>query len=309
MAHDLYEHGAPAARVPWRLPSPHRIALCVFLYFECFEIDAPANAYRDPRFNGNLGDLYPNYRANSVFEYGNRVGVFRVLQALDRFGLTATVAANADACERYPFLVNEFKRRNYEFAAHGISATQMITSRMTDVEERCVIADSRRTVMRTTGQRPVGWIGQDYGETPRTPQCLADEGFVYVADWGNNDHPYLMRTNPALVSVPNQAEWDDVQLAWLRQVPLPVYRDTLCEAFNVLYSESETSAAFFGIHLHPWFIGWPHRIGYLEAALTDITQRQGIWSATAAGIVTQWMAKCAPPLASETPARFDIKEE
>jgi hypothetical protein len=53
------------------------------------------------------------------------------------------------------------------------------------------------------------------------------------------------------------------------QIALPAYRDTVCEAFDVLYEEAERSSGFFGLHLHPWFIGWPHRIGYLEAMLAN----------------------------------------
>jgi peptidoglycan/xylan/chitin deacetylase (PgdA/CDA1 family) len=282
--HDLYRHAPRPARPPWRLPGGARVALCVFLYFECFEIDAPAGAYRDPRFHGNLGDLYPNSRAHTLFEYGNRVGIFRVLQALDRYGLTATVAANADACERYPFLVEEFRRRGYELAAHGSSATRMITSRMSEAEERAAIAQSIETVARTTGQRPRGWVSQDYGESTRTPQYLAEAGLSYLADWGNDDQPYLMETRPSLVSIPNQADWDDVQLCWLRQITLAAYRDTICEAFDVLSEDAARSAVFFGLHLHPWFIGWPHRIGYLEAALERIMQRPGLWCTTAGSV-------------------------
>jgi hypothetical protein len=288
--HELYGHSPRPSRQPWRLPGGARVALCVFLYLECFEIDAPATAHRDPRFHGTMGDLYPNTRAHTLFEYGNRVGVFRVLDALDRHGLVATVAANADACERYPFLVEQFRRRGYEFAAHGLSAAGMLTSRMPEADQRAVIARSIETVERTTGQRPRGWIGQDYGESTRTPAHLAEAGLSYVADWGNDDQPYLMRTSPPLVSIPNQADWDDVQLAWHRQIALPDYRDTVCEAFDVLYAEASASAVFFGLHLHPWFIGWPHRIGYAETALARIMETPAVWATTAGRVAEHCLA-------------------
>jgi allantoinase len=279
--HDLYWHSPMPSRPAWHLPDGARIAFCVFVYFEHFELDPPAGAHRDPRFDGTLGDFYPNYRAHTQFEYGNRVGIFRVLRALDRHGLVATVAANASACDRYPFLVEEFRRRGYEFAAHGGSATRMITSAMSDADQRAEIARSIETVTRTTGQRPRGWVSQDYGESTRTPSHLAEAGLAYVADWGNDDRPYFLRTTPPLVSIPNQADWDDVQLVWHRQVALAVYRDTICEAFDALYEDAATSSAFFGLHLHPWFIGWPHRIGYLEAALTRIMEKPSVWQTTA----------------------------
>ena len=282
--HEHYWHSPKPSRDAWRLPNGARVAFCVFVYFECFEIDSPAGAHRDPRFNGTMGDLYPNTRAHTLFEYGNRVGIFRVLQALDRHNLVATVAANADACERYPFLVDEFARRGYEFAAHGKSAANMITSRMNEQDQRAHIARSVETVARATGQRPRGWVSQDYGESTRTPAHLAEAGLTYVADWGNDDQPYLLRTTPPLVCIPNQADWDDVQLSWHRQIALPAYRDTVCEAFDVLYEEAERSSVFFGLHLHPWFIGWPHRVGYLEAALEKIALKSSVWQTTACNV-------------------------
>jgi allantoinase len=288
--HEIYWHSPLPSRPAWRLPKGARVAFCVFLYFECFEVDAPAGAYRDPRFNGTMGDLYPNTRAHTLMEYGNRVGIFRVLQALDRHGLVATVAANADACERYPFLVDEFRRRGYEFAAHGTSAANMITSRMKEADERAVIARSIETVARTTGKPPRGWISQDYGESTRTPALLAETGLTYVADWGNDEQPYFLRTTPPLVSIPNQADWDDVQLAWHRQITLPTYRDTVCEAFDVLHEGAAASSVFFGLHLHPWFIGWPHRIGYLEAALERIMKKTAVWQTTAGNVADHCIA-------------------
>lgn len=279
--HELYWHSPMRSRPAWHLPGGARIAFCVFVYFEHFELNPPADAYRDPRFEGTLGDLYPNYRAYNQFEYGNRVGIFRVLRALDRHGLVATVAANASACERYPFLVEEFRRRGYEFAAHGYSATRMITSRMSDADQRAEIVRSIETVARTTGQRPRGWVSQDYGESTTTPTHLAEAGLTYVADWGNDDQPYFLRTTPPLVSIPNQADWDDVQMVWHRQITLAVYRDTICEAFDTLYTDAATPSVFFGLHLHPWFIGWPHRIGYIESALERILEKPSLWRTTA----------------------------
>lgn len=288
--HDLYWHSPKPLRPAWRLPGGARVAFCVFIYLECFELDPPDGAHRDPRFHGTMGNLYPNVRAHTLYEYGNRVGIFRLLRALDRYGLVATVAANAAACEKYPYLVEEFSRRGYEFAAHGLSATSMITSRMGEADQRAVIARSIETVARTTGRRPRGWIGQDYGESTLTPTHLAEAGLAYVADWGNDDRPYFMRTTPALLSIPNQADWDDVQLAWHRQVPLAVYRDTICEAFDVLYEDAAAASVFFGLHLHPWFIGWPHRIGYLEAALARIMEKPSVWRTTAGSVAEHCLA-------------------
>ena len=279
--HQLYRHRPKPAAPIWLLPNSARIAVCVFLYFECFELEPAQDSFRDPRFHSTMGNLHPNARSHTLFEYGNRIGIFRLLKALDRQGLRATVAANAQACQKYPYLVGEFSRRGYEFAAHGSSANAMITSRMSEADQRAFILNSIEIVTQETGQRPRGWIGQDYGESTVTPFQLAEAGIEYVADWGNDDRPYFMRTTPPLLSIPNQAEWDDVQMVWHRQVSLPDYSKTVQSAFDVLYDEGKSSAAFFGIHLHPWLMGWPHRIGYVEAILERVMTKSDVWHATA----------------------------
>src|SRR5207302_2120938 len=101
----------------------------------------------------------------------------------------------------------------------------MLSSRMSETEERATIAASLETIARAAGTRPRGWIGQDYGESTITPQLLAEAGLSYVADWGNDDQPYWLQTQPPLASIPNQAEWDDVQMIWHRKVQAVIWRD------------------------------------------------------------------------------------
>ena len=277
----FYSHSPILSRAKWRLPDEARIALCVFLYFEYYELDPSEKALRDPRFSDTPGYYFPDYRSYSLREYGNRVGVFRILNLLDQYGVKATVAANSEACRRYPFLVNSFLQRDYEFAAHGQSATRMISSRMSEEEECNYIGDSIDTLRKHTGVTPRGWIGQDYGESYRTPSLLAKSGMTYVVDWSNDDQPYLMNTDPAIVSIPAQEQWDDVQMIWHRQISTRVYLDSVIQAFNTLWNEGASSGCIFGLHLHPWLIGTPQRIWALEQALSIIFTRRAVWQCRA----------------------------
>lgn len=287
----FYFHSPSPLRKKFYLPGGARIALCVFLYFEYYELDPPATALRDPRFSDGPGYYFPDYRTYSFHEYGNRVGIFRVLDLLDKYGVKATVAANSEACRRYPFLVDGFLRRDYEFAAHGQCATQMISSRMNEAEERGYIADSINDVRKYTGITPQGWIGQDYGESHRTPRLLAESGMSYVADWSNDDQPYFMRTEPAIVSIPTQEQWDDVQMIWHRQVSTQVYFDAVIQAFNTLWEDGASSACVFGLHLHPWLIGTPQRIWALEQMLAIIFKRRAVWQCRALDLAAHFTAE------------------
>lgn len=281
--HDLYRHSPLPERAPLRWPDDARVALIVFLYFETWEID-PRDAIYDKRHDGVIGGLFPNYKSWSQYEYGNRVGIVRVLDLLDRHHLPVTVAANSGACAKYPYLVGEFRRRDYEFAAHGAFATRMLSSRMSEAEERAAIKASLDGVERAAGTRPRGWVGQDYGESAVTPRLLAEAGLQYVADWGNDDQPYLLQTQPPLLSIPNQAEWDDVQMIWHRKVHPAIWRDTAAEAFARLHQDGAASGTVFGLHIHPWLLGQPHRIGYLQAAVEKIAAAPQVWRTTAGGI-------------------------
>jgi peptidoglycan/xylan/chitin deacetylase (PgdA/CDA1 family) len=275
------DHFPLPGRKKFHLPGEARIAFCVYLYLEYYELDPPPDALRDPRFSDGPGYFFPDYRSYSFREYGNRVGIFRILELLDRYGIKATVAANSDACRRYPFLVDSFMQRDYEFTAHGQFATRMISSRMSEEEERDHIGASIDALKRYTGVAPQGWIGQDYGESHRTPRMLAEAGLKYVVDWSNDDRPYLMRTDPAIVSIPAQEQWDDVQLIWHRQVSTSVFRDSVIRAFDTLWDEGASSGCVFGLHLHPWLIGTPQRIGALEDALAIMSRRRAVWQCRA----------------------------
>ncbi len=236
---------------------------------------------RDPRYGGALGSYFPDYLNYSHREYGNRIGVFRILDTFERHGIKATVAANAMLAERYPRLIEDCVARGHEIAGHGISATQMITSRMSEAEERAVIERSLSTLERVGGTRPVGWFGQDFNETPCTPALLAEAGLSYVADWPNDDQPYAMKVGRPLVAMPNQAEWDDTQAMAIRRVSPPRWRDIVVEAFDYLHEEASPSGSVFTLGVHPWLLGQAHRIRYLDEALAAMAGYDNVWQASA----------------------------
>ncbi len=271
-------------RLVW--PNNARIASMVVLHLEYWPLVAPEGSHRDGRFVGEYGSFDPDYRIWTQREWGNRIGIFRVLEVLDRYQIRAGVAVNGAAAERYPYLIEQFKKRKYEFIAHGSVANRMLTSKMSEAEEKKEIADSIAAVAKASGQKPTGWLGQDYGESQRTPQLVADAGLDYVLDWPNDDQPYPMKVGKKFVSMPNQPEWDDVQLLWLRRIPMPRYPDIVAEAFERLHGEG---GQVFSLQLHPWLIGMPHRIKYLDEALRRIERLSNAWQATPGEIAAHYM--------------------
>ena len=168
--HHAFRTLTQAPRFEW--PDNARIAFTVTLVLDYWEVNPPENASRDPRVISPLGNFFPDWLTWSQREYGARVGIFRVLDVLDRFGVTPSVALGAAAAKRYPELVDELVRRNACFLAHGTYATRRITSRMSEADERGFIAESREAVRAASGAAPVGWCGQDFNESTRTPALL-----------------------------------------------------------------------------------------------------------------------------------------
>ena len=256
-----------------------RVAFYVVLHLEYYELLPPDGIVKDSRFTGEFGTYHPDYRTWTQREYGNRTGIFRVLDVLDRYQIRAGVAVNAMAAERYPFLMEQFKRRNYEIIGHGVSANRMISSKMSEAEERQEIASSLAAIEKATGTAPKGWLGQEYGESQRTPKLLAEAGLDYVLDWPNDDQPYPMHVGEGtkFVSLPNQPEWDDVQQLWLRRINTTRYPDIVGDAFELLHHEG---GQVFNLSIHPWLMGMAHRIKYLDEALRRVERFGNVWHAT-----------------------------
>ena len=282
MDHDLYRFSAQPTRPHHAWPEGSRLACWLALHLEYWELETPPGHRRAPEVHGHWGTQYPDTRTWTHREFGNRVGMFRVLDVLDAVGVPVTVAANAVACERYERIVDELRERGYEFAAHGTHATRLIASHLAEADEREIIRQSIRTVSETTGQRPIGWIGQDYSESMRTVALLTDEGMEYVADWPNDDEPYLM-TN-GMVSIPRQYDLDDLTYLWLRQQTTWTYPDAVRASLRSLCDPAAPIGTVLGLSVHPWLFGQPHRTKYLHQALDAVLATEGCWLATAGDI-------------------------
>ncbi|MGI4941966.1 MAG: hypothetical protein ACRYHQ_15640, partial [Janthinobacterium lividum] len=125
-AHYPYLPTPSRAQVAW--PDGARLAACAVLYAEDWELSPPHDARRDQRFDDAAGYFAPDYRTHSWREYGNRIGIFRVLELFDRLGLPCTVALNASLCHRMPALLEALLSRGCEIAGHGLHATRMLSS-------------------------------------------------------------------------------------------------------------------------------------------------------------------------------------
>ncbi len=293
MDHDHYEWSPIATRPKLVWQGGARVALCAIVALERVEWSPPPGSVQSPALYRHLAlhRPVPEFWSVSHREYGHRVGIFRVLDVLEKHGIRPTIAMDAITARNYPYLVRHCLARDCELIAHGISASRMITSRMSEAEERAYIAESVEALHLATGVRPRGWAGPEYGESTRTPQLLAEAGIRYVCDWANDEQPYRMRTaGEPLYALPVMVELDDVFALRDRSFRVDEYAVQIKEAFDTMYRDAEAGARLLALNLHPWLIGQPFRIGFLDDALGHVMKHPGVWAANGLAIIDAYRA-------------------
>ncbi|MCC6433481.1 MAG: polysaccharide deacetylase family protein [Acidimicrobiales bacterium] len=287
MDHDHYAWSALPTRPALRWPDGKQLALCVIVLLEHYEWEPPEGSYGLRRPSGGIFPLpAPDYLRLTHREYGHRVGVFRVLDALDANGVPANVAMDALTAEHYGWLGRHCVQRGCELLGHGVAASRPITSRMSEAEERATIARSVEALTRLSGAPPAGWLGPECAESARTPQLLAEAGIRYLCDWPNDEQPYAMTVaDGELTALPMFLETDDEFALWTRRMSLDDWAAMVVEAATRLHDDGADSGRLLVLTLRPWLIGQPFRIGALESALRAVMSLPHIWAARGSDIV------------------------
>ena len=162
----------------------------------------------------------------------------------------------------------------------------MVTELTTTEEERAGIERCLTAVAGVTGARPAGWFSTGYGESTRTLGLLADAGVRYVCDWPNDEQPYAIGTPPrTLVSLPAAVDLDDEVVVRLRSIPVDRWERMVTAACARLVSDGAESGRLLVLPLHPYLVGQPFRIRYLERALAAVAGTSGVWLTTADEVV------------------------
>lgn len=287
--HDFYAPSRSAS-VPVVWPGGATLAVVFLLSIEHYEISPPEDAFMPPNLPGGFGrGPYPDFRTYSHREYGNRVGVFRLLDLFREFGVRGTAAVDAFSAANRPAIVQRLLARGWELAGHGQTVNRVISARMPYDVERAYVDDSLAAVERACGRRPRGWHGPEYGESPDTPHVLAELGVSYVVDWPNDDRPYWMRTRSGrLISLPIAVDLDDVCAHWHRKISMERWRQLVIEAADRLAAEGQEDGRVLVLNLHPWLLGQAFRATYLQEVLAALTPRSDIWFSTAEQVAAHW---------------------
>jgi peptidoglycan/xylan/chitin deacetylase (PgdA/CDA1 family) len=279
-----------------RWPGDRQLAFVPLVVLESYEDPLPVGWPQVGSVGGGLVRDFPNISRVSTREYGHRVGIFRILDALQKRDIRPTVAIDVLTAEQYPDLVDHLKVRNAEFVAHGISVTRPQTSAMGVQEERAYIAETLDR-LAACGIVTAGWFGADYSESTVTPQLLGEAGVQYLSDWANDEQPYAMSTPGALVATPLWADFDDQTVLINRMCNLDMFEDHFRKALDQLDRDSRNSARLLHFCVRPWVMGAPLRIAAFERILDHAVALGQVWTPVLGDVVQAWRSSAQAPSA------------
>ena len=254
-----------APKITW--PNGARVAVWVIPNVEHFHLE--------------IGSPAPDVRNFSRRDYGNRVGLWRLMEVLTKHKIRGTVALNAEIGIYYPRIMQAMIDLDWELMGHGLTNSKIMSGLEIDAERKLIL-DTRK-VIEDWGRKMHGWLGPGLTETFNTPDLLKECGVEYVADWVNDDLPY--RFNNGLYSIPYSIELNDMPLFNNPSISIEDFKRRICDSFDVLYAEGAANGRVMGIALHPFLIGAAHRIKYLDEALQYIAGHDKVWFATGDEII------------------------
>lgn len=290
MDHDRYDWSMLSERKPIRWPDNQPLALWINICLQFY----PLNPRGEPiKLPGNMTMPYPDLRHFSLRDYGNRVGLYRVIDALQSRGLAASFAINADLAQRTPALMAHVRETGWEVLGHSWNMDTAHAGGLAQDDERELIQRSLKLVRELSGQDVRGWLSPGKQQSPNTPELLREAGIDYHCDWVNDDMPYRFRSaNGELWNLPLSSELEDRFVLIDNLHPAASWAEQISDAASYLGEESrEQGGRILALNLHPWVIGQPHRIAYLEQALDQILAAQPVWNAMPQAILDTFAAQ------------------
>ena len=289
---DLIGYGPKPPKVRW--PAGARIAVQFVLNYEeggennILHGDKASEAFLSELIGAPALEGVRHMSMESIYEYGSRVGVWRILDLFKRYGAAFTVYGVAMAMERNPAAVDAFLKAGHEIASHG---WRWINYQYVPLEvEREHMQRAIEIHRRLTGERPLGWYtGRTSPNTRRL--VVEDGGFAYDADDYNDDLPWYDKRygRPQLV-VPYTLDTNDMRFATAQGFNSgEQFYQYLKDSFDVLYEEGRRSPRMLSVGLHCRLAGRPGRLAPLERFLRYVSNKSKVWIPRRIDIARHWL--------------------
>lgn len=292
---DLAGYGRNPPHARW--PGQARVALQFVLNYE--EGGENCVLHGDPASEQFLSEIvgaaaYParHMSMESIYEYGSRVGVWRILREFEKRGLPMTIFGVATALQRSPDVTQAFQELGHEIACHGL---KWIHYQNMDIEtERAHMQEAVQIFRELTGSAPLGWYtGRD---SPNTRQLVVEHGgFAYDSDYYGDDLPFWTEVEtsdgtkaPHLV-VPYTLDSNDMRFATPQGFNTSEhFYQYLKDSFDVLYEEGEDAPKMLSIGMHCRLLGRPGRFRALQRFLDYVQSHDKVWICRRIDIAEHW---------------------
>lgn len=286
--HEFYKWRMSTKRPKLSWDKGAKVAVTFIIPLEFFPLNPSGDPFKHP---GAMVTPYPDLRHFTVRDYGNRVGVFRILEALDDTGVKATFAVNGEIAKRYSPLIEAIRNAGHEIAAHGLSTDHIHHEGIEPSEEIGIISKTLNELL--LGNETFGWLSPARNQSSRTMSLLALEAVDYCLDWEMDQVPVTAKTeNGDITLIPNSYELSDFTLLHTRKQTEESWLKQIQNAISLLSEEhSRFGSQILGLTLTPYVIGQPFRIWALRALLAHIKATDGADVFTAANINTQFRAQ------------------
>lgn len=262
-------------REPLALADGTKVLATIIVPVEFFPLNPPADPFKHP---GAMKTPYPDLRHFTVRDYGNRVGIYRLLREFNKRDIKACFAINAEIARRYPPLIEAIKADGHEIAAHGVSTAHIHHDGLSTKDERHLIEETRAIF---PGSKT--WMSPARNQSYRTLSLLAEAGFETCLDWEADQRPIAFQTDTKSIwSLPHYGELGDFKLLIERSQSEDEWGAQIKEAadHHIAQFEKEGAAAM-AFTMTPYVLGQPFRIHAVRQLLDALIATKGLALTTA----------------------------
>lgn len=286
--HNRFPHRNLPQAKPVAWPGGARVALWVAVHMGHYPMDMPTKPFVAP---GGMERPYPSYWDYTQRDYGNRVGVYRLLRVLTERRIRATALMSAALATRYPALMQDVAEAKWEVAAAGLDMGTLHHSGIGKATERGQVQQAVATLRSVFGPGVRGWHSPGFSQSLHTLDLVAEAKLDYVTDWANDDMPYAVTTSTGpLTAMPLPFDLSDQRMLHQQHLTTENFVSAVLAAHAMLGGEAHATGGgrILTLAITPWLMGQPHRIQALAALLDALLACDGIWPATASEVLDAW---------------------
>ncbi len=282
--HGRFPFSAIVDRPDYSWPDGRRLAFYLALNFEHFAYGEGMGISMSP------GIPHPNTYNWAWREYGNRVGVWRLIELFDDLHLPVTLVLNSEIYDHCPEVVAALREHGCEVVGHGRTNSEHQND-FDEPGEVALIGEATAAMTRHEGKPPAGWLSPGVNPSEITPDLLQEAGYKYILDWPMDDQPVWLKTrNGHLLSLPYPHEVNDIPMIMLHHGGAGAFADMIIDNFDEMLEQSVKQPLVYCVSLHAFIVGQPYRLRHLRRALRHIAaNRDKVWIATAGEIVDHFI--------------------